>query len=155
TVAAAAANSRVDNKFVVVYPPDLHNERPASAPMPAAAYPPNSMIMSGHQNNHYAGAQPGTAGQTPVAVTQTDSSTDNGYNQGQHHYHNDADRRGSDGSYYSPPTQHGSSPVMPNNYVPPQSYNSQSSILTPSHYNANPAPSYQAPVYYGSQAPAP
>jgi hypothetical protein len=155
TVAAAAAQSRVDNKFVVVYPPDLHNAQPPPAP----AYPANSVIMSGHQNNnHYAAAQPNAEGRTPLpplpASTGSGASANSGYYWGrpENHDHQYGEMNHVNASQPQP----SSAPVLPNNYVPPQSYNSQSAILTPSHYNANPAPaqSYQAPVYYGSGAPA-
>src|ERR1700722_15987125 len=159
TVAAAAASSKVDNKLVIVYPPDLHNERPASAPLPAAAYPPYSSRWQVPQNNFAATPQPVGDYRTPLPpVGDYGSPVDSmdpasGYNRS-------GDRRDGDNSRFGSGTRPMSGP-MPLNSYPPQSFNSQSAILTPSRYNENPAPvnapgpSRQSSQYYHTEPSPP
>ena len=157
TLAAAAASSKVDNKLLVVYPVDLHNERPASAPLPAAAYPPYSSRWPGAQNNFAApppanyGVQLPPAPDYDAAADSTDPANDR--------YHS-GDRRDWDNSRLGSGTRPTAGPMPLNNY-PPQSFDSQSAILTPSHYNMNPAPvnapasPRQASQYYHSDSSPP
>ena len=151
TVAAAAASSRVDNKLLVVYPVDLHNERPADAPLPAAAYPPYSSRWQVPQNNFAAG-QPAPQYGTPLppvpdyGTTADSEDTVGGYSHAGEH-------RDWDNSRFGSGTRPTTGPMPLNNYPPP-SFNSQATILTPSHYNAGPAPvnapapSRQSSQYY-------